>query len=107
MVKKVKNITLEKLAEMIAGGFSETAKKFVDVDDKFTAIDGKFAAIDDKFAVVNARFDIVDNKIDALYYEVKEARRDIEDLKPLTARVTALELRLERLEKQGAKHTNK
>ncbi len=99
MVKKVKNITLDTLAEMIADGFAETAKK-VDVEKKF-------AAIDDKFAAVDARFDVMDNKMDALYYEVKETRRDIEDLKPLTARVTAVELRLERLEKQDTKHSNK
>jgi len=79
MVKK--NITIEKLAEMIANGFEQTATK----DDLATGLAEVRKEMHERFAAVDERFDRVELHISSLGSDWRE-------------RFDALEMRVRKLE---------
>lgn len=54
---KKSEMTLEKLAVMVANGFNEIHDKFDQVDIKFEQVDKRFDAIDQKLNFINNRID--------------------------------------------------
>ncbi|OGN00178.1 MAG: hypothetical protein A2736_01355 [Candidatus Yanofskybacteria bacterium RIFCSPHIGHO2_01_FULL_41_27] len=96
MNKKNNNgITLDKLANMVAGGFEGVDKKFEDVDKKFEDVDKKLEDIDKKM-VTKDEFRSLEKKVDKLDYQMDEVydilkRFEENDILNLQKRVQILE----------------
>jgi chromosome segregation ATPase len=75
----------EKLATMIARGFSGVDKRFEGVDRKFEEVDRKFEQVDKKFKEMHERFDILEQRLDRMEksygYRIESLERDVAYLK--------------------------
>ncbi|MCX6713418.1 MAG: hypothetical protein NTY66_04405, partial [Candidatus Vogelbacteria bacterium] len=58
MIKKKKEITIDKLAEMVQHGFEMVDKRFDDVDKRFEAVDKNMAGLKQQIQAVNNRLDV-------------------------------------------------
>ena len=89
--KKKEEVTLDSLASMVAGGFTELRddmnKGFADIRGD---MDEKFSAVDSKFEHMDARIGTLDHKLSALRGEVMSTHYDF---KKVVARIENLELR--------------
>jgi len=83
-----KNMTLEELARMIAGGFDAVSERFNRMDERFEQVDERFNRVDERFNRVDERFDRVELHISSLGSDWRE-------------RFDALEMRVRKLE-QGS-----
>ena|SRR3989344_4741292 len=89
MNKKNNNgITLDKLANMVAGGFEGVDKKFEDVDKKLEDIDKKMVT-KDEFRSLEKKVDKLDYQMDEVYDILK--RFEENDILNLQKRVQILE----------------
>ena len=74
------NKTIEKLAIMVAEGFSNVDKRFEQVDKRFEQVDKRFEQVD-------RRFDKVEEDIAELRLEIRGIRQEINDLPDVVDRI--------------------
>lgn len=85
-----KEITLEKLATMIAGGFDETNGRIDKLEKK---VDKGFTEIDKRFNKVDQRFDRVEKRLAIIEFEMTESvHRD--ELRQYVSRLERVEAKL-------------
>jgi len=92
MVKR--NITIDDLAIMVQGGFSELR---TEMNDQFKQIDQKFERVDKKFEQVGQKFWQVSEKIDKLKKDLNIVKTDVAviktDLRKLDSKITLVNKR--------------
>jgi archaellum component FlaC len=83
-----KEITLDRLAELVVEGFDK-------VDQKFEKIDGKIEGMKSDLAKVSKKVDKIEIEVKGIRTDIKE-KASLSDLTALERRVTFLEAQLQR-----------
>lgn len=79
-VPDFENSELEKLAQMVAGGFEAVDKRSDDIDARSYTVDACFETVDKRFDEIDARFDEVDARFAPANAEIRSLRDNAQRL---------------------------
>lgn len=71
-------ITIDKLAQMVASGFSDMGER---IDKRFEQVDKQFDRVDKQFKQVEMRLDEISIDLKYVKEDLKEVKRDVADVK--------------------------
>ena len=110
--KKEGEMTLDKLAQLVANGFEKVGKQFEQVDMRFDQVDMRFEQVDMRFEQIDRRFgqfDIRleqnDRRLTQIEYRLKDIQNDQDELARMVADgFTEVNGRIDRLEAKVDQH---
>lgn len=106
---KTEEMSIDKLAVMVANGFQAIDKRFDEVDKRFVEIDNRFDEVDKRFDKVEQSIIDLDSKVEVMNVRLKKVESAIEPILMgytiIKQEVGDLNLRLTKLEKHISKHS--
>jgi len=87
--KVIIKITIDKLAQMVANGFSEFGGRINELNESLGGridalserMDDRFAQVDKRFAQVNMRFEEIDIELRYIKTDLKYVKEDVSEIK--------------------------
>ena len=103
--KKEGEMTLDKLAQLVANGFEKVGKQFEQVDMRFEQVDMRFEQIDRRFGQFDIRLEQNDRRLTQIEYRLKDIQNDQDELARMVADgFTEVNGRIDRLEAKVDQH---